>query len=155
MDEKSRLTFRISFWRPWLLAITPLALLAALGVVPFLVGGELASAEGILLGFAVIVLALLLLIGLAVWTSHWHVDPNGIGGRNNWLVYHRLNWSEIESVEPWLIPGYRYLQVNGVGQPRAFWLPLFLTDMPGLRSAVTRYAPPENPLRRYLEDHPA
>src|SRR6266566_7766017 len=81
--------------------------------------------------------------------------PYGIGGRNNYLVYHRLDWSEIESVEPWLIPGYRYLQVNAVGKRRAFWLPLFLTDMPGLRSAVARYAPPGNPLRHYLEKHPA
>jgi hypothetical protein len=94
-----------------------------------------------------------LLIGLGVRAVRWHVDPNGIGGRNNWLVYHRLNWSEITSIEPWLIPGYRYLQVNGAGKRWAFWLPLFLTDMPGLRTAVARYAPPGNPLRRYLEEH--
>ena len=155
MREKSRLTFRISLWRPWLLALTPLALLAALGVAIFVVGGKLAAAEGILLGFAGVAVALLLLIGLVVWASRWYVDPNGIGGPNNRLVYHRLDWSEIESVKPWLIPGYRYLQVNGVGKRRAFWLPLFLTDMPGLRSAVARYAPPGNPLRRYLEKHPA
>ncbi len=30
MREKSRLTFRISLWRPWLLVLTPLALLAAM-----------------------------------------------------------------------------------------------------------------------------
>ena len=155
MEEMSRLTFRISLWRPWLLAITPLTLLAASGVAPSVAAGELAFTAGILFGFAAIALALLLPIGLTVRASRWHIDPNGIGGRNNWLVYHRLNWSEIESVEPWLIPGYRYLQVNGVGQRRAFWLPLFLTDMPGLRSAVAYYAPPENPLRRYLENHPA
>ena len=155
MREKSRLTFRISLWRPWLLALTPLALLAALGVAIFVVGGKLAAAESILLGFAGVAVVLLLPIGLTVGTSRWHVDPDGIGGRNNYLVYHRLDWSEIESVEPWLIPGYRYLQVNAVGKRRAFWLPLFLTDMPGLRSAVARYAPPGNPLRHYLEQHPA
>ena len=82
-------------------------------------------------------------------------EQDGIGGRNRLLVYHRLHWSEIESVEPWLIPGYRYLQVNGGGKRWAFWLPLFLTDMPGLRSAVACYAPPDNPLRRYLERHSA
>jgi hypothetical protein len=152
--ETSRLTFRITLWRPWLLALTPLALLAALGVAVSVAAGELAVAAGILLGFAGVALVLLLPIGLAVGASRWNVDPNGIGGRNNWLVYHRLDWSEIESVEPWLLPGYRYLQVNG-GKRRAFWLPLFLTDMPGLRSAVARFAPPENPLRRYLEQHPA
>jgi len=155
MVEKSRLTFRITHWRPWLLVLTPLALLAALGVAVSVVAGELAAAAGILLGFAGVAVALLLPIGLAVWASRWHVDPNGIGGRNNWLVYHRLDWSEIESVEPWLIPGYRYLQVNGAGKRWAFWLPLFLTDMPGLRSAVAQYAPPGNPLRRYLEQQSA
>lgn len=155
MEENLQLTFRISLWRPWLLALTPLALLAALGAALDVVAGAGAVAAGILLGFVGVAVVLLLPIGLAVWASRWHVDANGIGGRNNQLVYHYLNWSEIESVEPWLIPGYRYLQVNGVGQRRAFWLPLFLTDMPALRSAVVRYAPVGNPLRRYLEDHPA
>src|SRR5437899_12652662 len=75
MEEKSRLTFRISLWRPWLLALTPLALLAALGVAVSVVGGKLAAAAGILLGFAGVALALLLPIGLAVWASRWHVDP--------------------------------------------------------------------------------
>ena len=155
MGESSRRTFRITPWRPWLLSLTPLALLAGVGVALSVAAGEHATAAGILLGLAGIAVALLLLIGLVVRASRWHVDPRGIGGRNNWLVYHRLEWPEIASVEPWLIPGYRYLQISGVGKPRAFWLPLFLTDMPGLRSAVARYAPPGNPLRRYLEEHPA
>ncbi len=153
MENKSQLTYQITLWRPWLLALALLALPAALGVAVSIVGGNLAAAAAILLGFAGVAVALLLPIGLTVGTSRWHVDPYGIGGRNNYLVYHRLDWSEIESVEPWLIPGYQYLQVNGVGKRRAFWLPLFLTDMPGLRSAIARYAPPENPLRRYLEQH--
>jgi hypothetical protein len=155
MQEPSPLTFRITPWRPWLLALTPLALLAVMGVVVSVVAGERAAATSILLGLAALAVALLLPIGLVVWTSRWHVDPNGIGGRNNWLVYHRLDWSEIESVEPWSIPGYRYVQVNGAGKRWVFWLPLFLTDMPGFRSAVARYALPQNPLRRYLEQHPA
>jgi hypothetical protein len=153
--DKSRLTFRITLWRPWLLVVIPLALLAALGAAITIATGQLAAAPVILLGFAGVAVALLVPISLAVWTSRWHVDPSGIGGRNNQLVYHHLDWSEIESVEPWLIPGYPYLQVNGGGMRRAFWLPLFLTDMPGFRSAVAWYAPPENPLRRYLEQHPA
>jgi hypothetical protein len=55
----------------------------------------------------------------------------------------------------WLIPGYRYVQVNGVGKRSAFWLPLFLTDMSGFRSTMMQYAPAGNPLRSYLEEHPA
>ena len=81
--------------------------------------------------------------------------PGGIGGRDNLLIYRRLAWGEIESVGPWLIPGYRYLQVNGIGRRRAFWLPLFLTEMVAFRAAVARYALPDNPLRRSLEQHPA
>jgi hypothetical protein len=153
MEETSQLIFRISLWRPWLLAITLLAPLPALGVIVSVVAGSLAAAASVLLGFAAIAVVLLLPIGLSVRTSRWHVSAAGIGGRNNALVYHHLSWSEIESVEPWLIPGYRYLQVNGRGKRHAFWLPLFLTDMPSFRSAVARSAPSTNPLRQYLEAH--
>ena len=154
MRQQSQLTFRITLWRPWLLAVTPLVLLAALGIASTVAAGAFAAATSILLGLVGLAVVLLVPIGLAAWASRWHVDPNGIGGRNNWLVYHHLNWSEIESVEPSLIPWYRYVQVNGVGRRWAFWLPLFLTDMAGFRSAVAQYAPAENPLRRYLEQHP-
>lgn len=155
MEEESVHTFRISIWRPWVLAVTPLALLAVVGLAFAVVAESPATAVPILLAFAVVAAFLLLPIGLAVRVSRWDVDPTGIGGRNNQLVYHRLEWSEIESVEPWLIPGYRYVQINGAGKRRLFWLPLFLTDMQGFRAAVARYASPENPLRRYLEQHPA
>jgi hypothetical protein len=147
MSEKSRHTFRIAVWRPWLLALAPLALLAAVGAA---VSGDVLRA---LLALAGIAAVLLVPIGLAVRLSRWHVDADGVGGRNNWLAYRRLEWDEIESVEPWLIPGYRYLQVNGGGARKVFWLPLFLTDMPGFRAAVEQYAPPDNPLRRYLKRH--
>lgn len=155
MEHIPQLTFRIAPWRPWLLAITPLAILAALGAAIAIANRSAAAASSFVFVFAGIALILLLAIGLATRVSRWHVDSNGIGGRNNQLVYHRLAWSEIESVEPWLIPGYRYLQVNGFGKRRAFWLPLFLTDMPGFRAAVAQYAPPGNPLRDYLAQHPA
>jgi hypothetical protein len=155
MMQESPLTFRITLWRPWLLVVIPLALLVALGVASTLAAGEFAAASGVLLGLAGLAVAFLVPIGLVVRVSRWHVDPNGIGGRNNWLSYQHLEWSEITSVEPWLIPGYPYVQVNGGGKRWAFWLPLFLTDMPGFRAAVARYAPPKNPLRRYLEQYPA
>jgi len=155
MDETSQLTFHITLWRPWLLAVTPFAVLAAVGIVITVANRQLAAAFSILLGVVVFAAVLLIVIGLSVRATSWHVNPNGIGGRNNMLVYNYLNWADIVSVEPWLIPGYPYVQVNGVGKRWAFWLPLFLTDMPGLRAAVARYAPPENPLRRYLEQHPA
>jgi hypothetical protein len=153
--ENAPPTFRITLWRPWLLALVMLAIPAGVVVVLTIIAGQPAAIVAILLGFVGIALLLLLLIGLTAGTSRWHVDPAGIGGRNNYLVYHRLNWTDIESVEPWLIPGYRYVQVNGVSKRRAFWLPLFLNDMPSFRIAVARYAPPGNPLRRFLEEHPS
>jgi hypothetical protein len=152
MRERSRHTFRITVWRPWLLAVAPLAVLAAVGAA---LSGDVADVPKILLALVGIAAVLLVPIGVAVRLSRWHVNPGGVGGRNNWLAYRSLDWEEIESVEPWLIPGYRYLQVNGGGARWVFWLPLFLTDMPGFRAAVGRYAPPDNPLRRYLERHPA
>ena len=155
MVNESQLTFRIPLWRPWLLAIVLLALPAVVVVAVATVAGRHTLAWVVLLLLAGASVALLLPIGLAILVSRWHVDADGIGGRNNWLVYHRLEWSEIESVQPWLIPGYRYLQVNGAGKRWVFWLPLFFTDMPGFRAAVARYAAPENPVRRYLEEHPA
>jgi hypothetical protein len=153
--HQSRLTFRITLWRPWLLAVALLAPLAVLGMALSAAAGEFAAVSGFLLGFAGFAVVLLVPIGLTVWTSRWHVDSEGIGGRDNWHAYHRLDWSEIEAVEPWLIPGYPYLQVRGGGWRWAFWLPLFFTDMAGFRAAIARYAPPDNPLRLYLEKHPA
>jgi hypothetical protein len=155
MTSEPRLTFRITPWRPWLLAVTILALPAAAVVALPVAAGELAVAFFSLLGFAAVALILLVPIGWAAGTSRWHVDPKGVGGRDNYHVYHHLDWSEIDSVSPWLIPGYPYLQVNGGSRRRVFWLPLFLTDMPGFRSAVARYAPPGSPLRCYLESYPA
>ena len=151
--ETSRLTFRISPWRPWLLAVVPLGVLAVVGIGFSIAGGSLAAASAIAIGFAVPAALLLLAIGLTVGASRWHVDSSGIGGPNNMLAYRRLNWNEIESVEPWLIPGYPYLQMNGGGKRWVFWVPLFLTDMPAFRAAIARYAPPNNPLRRFLETY--
>jgi hypothetical protein len=71
MEQPSRLTFRISIWRPWLLVVIPLALLAAFGVIISLVSGKPAAVVGILLGFAGVAGVLLLPIGLAVWVSRF------------------------------------------------------------------------------------
>ena len=154
MEEQPAATFRITPWRPWLLAITPLSLIAAAGAIASLVTDRLAALSITVLACTGLAVVLLLLVSAAVRVSRWHVDPHGIGGRNNSLVYRRLAWSEISSVEPWPIPGHRYLQVRDLHGRRAFWLPMFLTDMPGLRSAVARHAPPGNPLREYLAQHP-
>src|SRR5947199_9576942 len=69
MEEKSRLTFRISLWRPWLLAVAMLALPAALIVALSIAGGNLAVSAGSVLGLGVIARLLLLPSGLGPPTS--------------------------------------------------------------------------------------
>jgi hypothetical protein len=155
MSTDRELTFRITWVRPWLLALivmsTALFLIACLGAAAGQAGAWIAFGLG--LAVASVVALVCIVIGAA--TLRWHVDADGIGGPNNWHVVRQVGWSEIASVSPWPIPGYRLVQVNSRSRRRVFWLPLFFTDMEGFRKAVARYAPPDNPLRRYLEEHPA
>jgi hypothetical protein len=143
--------FRISPLRPWFLAAEILAIFAAIGVIAALHEGRTFMVPGILTGWAVLSALAFIPIGLAAATSRWDVDAEGIGGRDNWHIYRRVDWSDIDSVTPLLLPGYRFVWVNSRGRRKAFWLPLFLTDMDGFRAAVAQHAPAKNPLRRYLE----
>jgi len=73
---------------------------------------------------------LLLLIGLSVGVSRWHVSAAGMAAENNALVYHQSflvgHLLRRAVVDSWVST----CQVNGRGTWHAFWLPLFLTDMP-------------------------
>jgi hypothetical protein len=115
--------------------------------------GQAGAWIGCAVALAVSSVVVLIPITISAATHRWHVDAEGIGGRDHWYVYRKVDWSEIASVSPRLIPGYRYLWVNSLSRCHAFWLPLFLTDMEGFRDAVARYAPPDNPVRRSLEEH--
>jgi hypothetical protein len=147
------LVFRISPLRPWLLAVEILAIPAFIGCIVSAANGQGAQLLGILMGYAVISGVVFIPIAIAAATSRWDVDAEGIGGRDNWHIYRRVEWSEIDSVTPFLLPGYRFVWVNTGYRRKVFWLPLFLTDMAGFQEAVARYAPRKNPLRRYLERH--
>jgi hypothetical protein len=153
MGTERELTFRISWVRPWLLAVALLAAvllpLAGLGAAAGQ-GGAWVACGLALAGSSVVVLVPIMVSAASV---RWHVDADGIGGRDNWHVYRHVSWPEVASVSPRPIPGYRFVWGNSRSRRRAFWLPLFLTDMEGFRDAVARYAPPDNPLRRYLEEH--
>src|SRR2546429_5949914 len=88
MEEKSRLTFRISLWRPWLLAVAMLALPAALIVALSIAGGNLAVSAGIVLGLAGVSPGLLLPKGFVVSPSRWDPDPGGGCGRKQPIAHH-------------------------------------------------------------------
>jgi hypothetical protein len=80
---------------------------------------------------------------------------DGFGGPDHWHVRRWVRWKEIKSVSRFPIPGYPFVWVNTRDRRRLFWVPLFLTDMAGFRTAVSSYAARENSLRRFLEKHPA
>lgn len=155
MGSEQRLTFRISFWRPWLLAVAILAVPALIAAVGFAISGRLAAIVAVVGGLAVIAALLALPIGWAVASSRWDVDADGIGGRDNWRVYRRVAWSDIRSVSRMRLPGYPQAWINSASRRKAIWVPLFLSDMAGFRAAVARYASPDNPLRQLLDRIPS
>ena len=141
-------------WRPWLLAVAMLAVPVLLGAVVAATSGQPDVAGMTLVGLVVAAGALLLPITWGVYTSRWDVDRTGIGGRDNWHVYRRVSWAEIRSISHLPLPRYRLIWVNTANRRWALWLPLFFTDMPGFRAAISRYADPENPLLQFLTSHP-
>jgi hypothetical protein len=155
MGSESPHTFRIAFWRPWLLAVAILAVPALVVASGFTMSGQLAAAAAVAGGLAVAAALLALPIGWAVGSSRWDVDAAGIGGRDNWRVYRRVGWGEIRSVSRLPLPGYPLVWVNTTDRRWAIWVPLFLSDMAGFQAAVARYASPDNPLRQLLERTPA
>src|SRR5262245_5027673 len=106
MGSESTQTFRITFWRPWLLAVAILAVPALVAAGGLTMSGQPAAAAAVAGGLAVVAAVVALSIGWAVGSSRWDVDAAGIGGRDNWNVYRRLGWGEIRSVSRLSLPGY-------------------------------------------------
>ena len=151
MGSDSPHTFRITFWRPWLLAVAILAVPALAAAGRFMMSGQVRAAVTVAGGLVVAAALVALPIGWAVGNSRWDVDAAGIGGRDNWNVYRRIGWSEIRSVSRLPLPGYPLVWVNATDRRRAIWVPLFLSDMAGFRAAVARHASSDNPLRQVLD----
>jgi hypothetical protein len=154
MEDDTLLTFRIPFLRPWLLAMAILAV-PVVAVAGFsALAGQPGALWAVLLGLAIVGVVLALPIGLAVRISRWQVDATGIRGPDSWMIHRLVAWDDIDSVSAWPIPGYRYVWLNTANQRWVAWVPLFLNDMDEFRAAVSKFAAPDNPLRRYLKKHP-
>ena len=151
MTDSTPRSSGISWLRPWLLAVAILATLAVAAGAGAVAGGRAEALGGIITALAVVSGLVLVPILITTPSSRWDVDAKGVGGRDNWHVYRRVAWTEIASVTPVPIPGYRFVWVNARNRRQAIWLPLFLDDMEGFLEAVVRHADPDNPLRRYLE----
>jgi hypothetical protein len=97
-------------------------------------------------------------IGVASWvnTRFNGVEVNERGVRLTAIVDvgRYLNWDQITRIRPirWLwLP---YLRLDTPRKTYVLWLPLFLKDKAGFRRAVTELAPPNNELRRWVENNP-
>ena len=155
MRHDSPQSFHISFWRPWLLAVSLLAIPLLIGAGMSLANGQPSGLIGAVFGLTAVAIVLLIPIGWTVRTSRWDVDAAGISGPDNWHVHRSVRWEEITGISRLPVPGYPFVWIKSTTRRRAFWVPLFFTDMPGFRAAVFCCAPPHNPLRRYLENHSA
>jgi len=151
MADGLQRTFRITFWRPWMLAVAMLAVPALIAAGAFALSGQLMTGARSLGGLAVAAALLALPSGWAVATSRWDVDAAGIGGRDSWHMYQRVWWDEIQSVSRMPLPGYPAVWLNTTGRRWALWVPLFVTDMEGFRAAVVAHAGQSNPLRQLLD----
>lgn len=109
-----------------------------LGLIIGLLGGEIC-------GFVLTV------IGIHYFKTI--VDEQGIRGLDAWSRRCNLAWSEIVSVSPINILGFKYVRLLSDSKP-PLWLPLSFSDKVGLRAAVLKRAGANNPLKLWFEQHP-
>ena len=150
--------FKIPFYHPFLLACVLLVLMLFVLLMLLLLFPGINQRQAIAILLVSLLGVSVVAIPIAITTSIYRlsVDAQGIKGRNNYFAPFRLSWADIVAVKPIRIPGYPYLLLStptyrAVWWEARYWIPLFLTDMVGFRSAITKYADPDHPLRRYLE----
>lgn len=151
-EKSGELTFKVSFWTVFVLFSVYAAILFAMLAPPIFGRSHSRSqdAEGILIG-SCIGLVCCGLVCREVFKVI--VSRTTIRAHNCWCLATSFDWQEIENWRPLNICGLRYVRLYSSQEKRVMWLPLYLSDMKGFKNAVTQFAPPENPLRRYLEQH--
>ena len=145
------LVFKVSFWKFFVFVVGYSLLGDSIIILPDWITTRRGGYASILsvLFFVVAVSFLLVAIVRQVWKVV--VSASGIDGQNAWGFALTLTWQEIKTTRPFNFGGLRYLRLYSSQTKRVMWLPLFLQDKKGFKAAVTQFAPPENPLRRYLE----
>ena len=84
MRHDSPQSFHISFWRPWLMAVSLLAIPLLIVAGISLANGQPSGLIGAVFGLTAVAIVLLIPIGWTVRTSRWDVDAAGISG--HWLL---------------------------------------------------------------------
>ena len=79
-------------------------------------------------------------------------NERGVRARNFWGQAREVAWDEITEVSPirWLI-WTRFARLSTRKCRHIVWLPLFLSEQSEFESAVARWAPQGNALRRFFE----
>ena len=99
-----------------------------------------------------------LLAALLAVLLFWYLVLRSLGTvviASDGIVLYRVNrsrWHDLEEAraKPFLGLPYVYVRrANG----RSWWIPLYLTDIQGFKSAVVTCAPAGNPLRSYVESN--
>ncbi len=150
MEDDGR-SFNPSY-RPFLLALWPVTTLGVLG--------GLLARSGLPLRLHTVVLSLLgclvlsVLVGFAAVES-WRVvvSPRGLRAPDYAGREYLVEWSHIVTVCPVSFLGLKYLRVFSREARPVLWLPLFLTDMPGFRTALIQYADVGTPIADYFARH--
>ncbi len=149
-DKSDEVVFKWSFWKFFIATFVYWIVTASIGLFPILItdrqGVNACITVAIVIGA---VAALVAVIGKEVHKVA--VSPSYVSGYGFWGSSINLRWQKIKTVRPINFAGLRYLRLYSSRSKRVLWLPLFLQDKKGFKNAVTQFAPPENPLRRYLE----
>jgi hypothetical protein len=151
--ERQRLAFRSGFLPSIWMAVVSLLIGIGVGVSALLLRDGLAvnwSVTGVRLAWATPVVVGIVLLLAALYRVY--VLDDGVRGYTAWGTYRTLRWPEIERVRPVNLLGLRYLRVWSDRGGPTVWVPLFLADLPGFRTAVRESAGEGHPLSRALEE---
>lgn len=88
---------------------------------------------------------------VAVQFFRVRLDEQQLSGHSFWGRAQTIAWREIQSVQRANFCGFRYLKLSTSAQKDLIWLPLSLADRDGFLRAAQKFAAPDNPLRKYLE----
>jgi len=78
------------------------------------------------------------------------VRTGGIYGCNVWGKYRFVTWERMLSARPINLLGFRYVRLFTDDKKSALWIALFLSQPERFKGAIRRFAPEDNPLRRFF-----
>ncbi len=90
-------------------------------------------------------------ICILVYVCPVTIYSHGLRSYNIWGRYSVVAWTQIRSVRPFQILGFRYLYLDVAELSQPLTVPLWLRDMEGFRRHVEQLAGPRHPLSMALQ----